>query len=464
MIAIWALGLGCSEPSSSGNPPGGGPSDSMNQGADDTGEPAGGDGTGLQFDGEPPKNLLVISVDTLRRDYSGLYDSRGLTPHLTSLFSEGVVLENHHSCSNWTTPSFICAQTGRFPFDDGYWPTALSFGAADPRVDWPPPDLKTLASELTRSGYRTELVTTNSMFSLEQNGGAYGFQTETRAFDKSATLAVDLALEASDRLTGAEPWYLHVHFMDPHGPYGAPPEFLPDPSLDCSEWDLRTQTALTEFIWTRYPNSSPEDQVLMMACLLNDYGAEIRYFDSEFARLWSEFETKGLLEDTLVAFYTDHGEQFNEHGRFQHIWSLYAEENAASAAFWARNINPLRWSGPTIHQDIYATVLDALRVPAAEHSGVVVGQGQSDRALLTFNSFFDGFGETSIAAIQNDRKLMYWWAGGKRYFDISVDPHEQTDVYDTSDPQMMQLWEVLGDALDRAATHWPELTPIDPGP
>jgi arylsulfatase A-like enzyme len=302
------------------------------------------------------------------------------------------------------------------------------------------------------------------MFSLEQNGGASGFQVETRAFDQSATAAVDLAVDAAHKIgEGSTPWYLHVHFMDPHGPYGAPDEYLPDPALDCAEWDLSTQTSLTDFIWNQYPNSTPDEQARMMACLLNDYGAEIRYFDDEFARLWAEFESDGLLDDTLVVFYTDHGEQFNEHGRFQHIWSLYAEENAAVAAFWAKNIEPSWCTGSTIHQDIAPTVLDALQLPQGKHTGIILGEADPDRVMVTFNSF-NGWGETSIAVLQGEYKLMYWWAGGKHYFDTAVDPAEQVDLYDTTDPEMMDLWKVLDGEIAVAQQNWPKLTPTDPVP
>jgi arylsulfatase A-like enzyme len=432
--------------------------------ADDTGPPVADDGNALQFNGAHPKNLLVISVDTLRRDYAGFFDDRGLTPNLTAIFSEGVVLADHHSCSNWTTPSFICAQTGRFPLDDGYWPSGLSYAGRDPRIDWPPSDLVTLASVVGDAGFQTELITTNAMFSLELNGGAAGFQTETRAFNGVATQAVDLALASADALQSSpQPWYLHVHFMDPHGPFGAPREYVPDKSLDCSSWDFSTETGLNKVIYVDYPAAGDKEQELIRACMENEYAAEVRYVDDELARLWSGFDKRGLLNDALVVFYSDHGEQFDEHGRFQHLWALYVEENAAVAAFWAKNIQSLEWMEPTIHQDLTPTILEALNVPLRDHTGMTLGHAPADRVLVTFNAVYD-WGVPSIAAIQNDHKLMYWWSGAKRYFDVATDPAEQANLYDAKDPQLLALWDALGLAVQSTNKNWPGLDPVDPQP
>jgi hypothetical protein len=63
--------------------------------------------------GATPRNLLVISVDTTRRDRVGLLsDYDDTTPNFDVIFSDGVILADHRSCSNWTAPSSYCAQSG----------------------------------------------------------------------------------------------------------------------------------------------------------------------------------------------------------------------------------------------------------------------------------------------------------------------------------------------------------------
>jgi arylsulfatase A-like enzyme len=226
---------------------------------------------------------------------------------------------------------------------------------------------------------------------------------------------------------------------------------------------MSTATGLSNLMWAEYPDASPAVQEQMMACIVNEYSAEIRFLDDQVGRLWDEFDKRRLLDDTLVVFYADHGEQFNEHGRFQHTWSLYSEENASVAAFWAVGIAPKLWSEPTIHQDLAPTILDALGVPGGQFSGVVAGRASPDRPLITFNSM-NGWGGTVMAVVQNDKKLMYWWAGGKRYYDLSLDSAEQVDVYDAADPTVLALWDVMRPAIDKATESWPELVPVDPVP
>jgi arylsulfatase A-like enzyme len=251
--------------------------------------------------------------------------------------------------------------------------------------------------------------------------------------------------------------------MDPHGPFSAPREYLPDDSLDCSSWDVSTETSLNNVVYNVYPNADEKEQELIRACMQNEYGAEVRYFDDELARLWSGFDGLGLLDETLVVFYTDHGEQFDEHGRFEHLWTLYVEENAATAAFWATNIEPLQWLEPTIHQDLTPTILAALGVPLRDHTGITLGHAPTDRVLIAFNALYDR-GEPSIAAIQNDYKLMYWWSGAKRYFDVASDPAEQVNLYDPHDPQLLALWDALSVEIETTNTNWPGLEPVDPKP
>ena len=68
-----------------------------------------------------PKNLLVISLDTYRKDHMARYgDTRNLTPFLDSIAANGLALDNHQSCSNWTYPGVVCAMDGRSPLEYGF--------------------------------------------------------------------------------------------------------------------------------------------------------------------------------------------------------------------------------------------------------------------------------------------------------------------------------------------------------
>jgi arylsulfatase A-like enzyme len=421
-------------------------------------------GDALVF-GDTPRNLLVISLDTTRRDRVGLLSDRDTTPNFDAVFSDGVVLADHRSCSNWTAPSSYCAQSGRSHLDDDVWLTSGGWGSRDHRVDWPPNDMPTLASILSDAGFDTTLVTTNSHFSSAYNGNGYGFDREIKRYWQRADVALDAAITASEDLgADGDPWYLHVHFFDPHSPYVAPREYWTDPDLECpwSVASVNTQYRLEGgFVWRRLDT---REQARARECLLNVYEGGLRYWDEHFAAMWSDFDSRGLLDDTLVVFWTDHGESFGEHDDlFVHGVSLYDTENAATAAFWAKDIEPLRWTGPTTHQDLAPTILRALDVPLGDHTGTVLGHARHDRVRVGFN-YLRGNGVPIVSAVQSDKKLMYWWDGRKRFYDLAVDPDEENDLYNPSDSTVIALWEKLQPIVEHTDEVWPRLNPTAIGP
>lgn len=124
VVWLWA-GLGCMAPSA------GGPSLPSTTATDTASstvtatEASGDTGTGpttaavgesaLAFLGAPPRHLLMISIDTLRRDQLTRYGGHGNMPFLDGLLDEGVALDDHVACSNWTLHSTVCAMTGTYP-------------------------------------------------------------------------------------------------------------------------------------------------------------------------------------------------------------------------------------------------------------------------------------------------------------------------------------------------------------
>jgi arylsulfatase A-like enzyme len=308
-------------------------------------------------------------------------------------------------------------------------------------------------------------VTANPLFSSRHNGSGYGFEHELRLNWQGADAAVERAIRASRGLgADGEPWYFHLHFIDPHSPYQSPRGYWTDPRLECpwSASDEGVQERLAGGgLWM---SLDEEERELARTCLLNIYEGDLRYWDERFAEIWSDFDSRGLLDDTLVVFWTDHGEAFGEHDdEFNHGATLYDAENRATAAFWAQDIEPLHWTGPTTHQDIVPTVLEALEVPLGEHSGRVVGQARHDRVRVGFN-FSGASGIPIISAVQGDDKLMYWWDGTKRFYDLAVDPDEEDDIYDASDPRVIALWDELQPIVEHTDDVWPGLNPLEVGP
>src|SRR5688572_8513187 len=119
----------------------------------------------LHFDGPPPRNLIMLSVDTLRRDRVGRYDAGpSLTPFLDARMEEAVALDELSSCSNWTVAATTCVLAGATNLD-----RAEARGMVPILVDDPlapiPADTPLLPFWLEQEGFASILVSANSYFS-----------------------------------------------------------------------------------------------------------------------------------------------------------------------------------------------------------------------------------------------------------------------------------------------------------
>ena len=169
----------------------------------------------------------------------------------------------------------------------------------------------------------------------------------------------------------------------------------------------------------------------------------------------AEAEALGLLDDTLVVLWNDHGEQFWEHGFQSHAYTLYREENDGFAIFWAKNIVPGAWTGPTSSIDIAPTLMRLLtgEVPPPM-TGYPLGEAPDDRARFAF-------AVARLGPVQSVRhgsmKMTFSWLGeAPRVFDLAADPGETVDVYDPADPRTLALWEQLLPRLALAEPLVPE--------
>lgn len=412
----------------------------------------------LVFDGGLPRNLLVVSLDTTRRDAIGRFSGTTDTPELDAFLQSAFVLEDHRSCSNWTAPAMTCVVSGRNPMENGFWTWS-----DDPNVPGKPsPSYKTLANHLTDAGWATTLVTGSEVFSSD-TGITGDYAREVREDWVPAPWVAESALhEAATLQAHAEvPWFLHVHFIDPHGSYCAPDEFvetgdLPDIGLDvmatCDDPEADPYAADSDIraddeIWR-------EDLADTYREL---YAGEVRYWDQEFGRFWNALDASGALDDTLVVFVTDHGQQFFEHGSHGHGRYLGSEENRATAAFWAKNLRPGVWAEPTVHQDLAQTLFAMVGVaPELPTSGLVVGTAGADRTIRAMDYMA---GALRLSVVKDDRQLLYDWWGERALYRLDVDPDGLEDVYDPADPDVVALWSDMDTWVADVRSAWPHLDP-----
>lgn len=419
----------------------------------------------LVFTGAPPRNLLVLSLDTFRRDQVGYFTGYDTTPNFDAVARQSVMLEDHRSCSTWTAPSMLCFLTGYLPSDQGWWPSQVYESAGiDPDMAWIPEDLPTLATTLDDAGYVTLLLSANGVFASDNGEGIVnGFQEVRRPLWLAAPEVASRAVTAAeDVLDDGRPFYLHVHFIDPHAPYKAPVDYATD-ELGTFPWSLDDEN-MPYTLEAQWAGMTPEEQDEARRYMLTLYRAEYRFWDEAFGELWQALDALGALDDTLVVFLSDHGEQFGEHGAFHHGVSLFEGENRGVAFFWAKNLTPGAWSGPTDHRDLAPTILDLFGLPADPlATGIPLGFAPEPRTSLFFNYIY-GWGPARVGVVSGTHKLVYYWNGEKYWYDLARDPDEVTNLYAPGEPAVQDSWTLLQPELDRLIAQWPHLDAVNPGP
>jgi arylsulfatase A-like enzyme len=408
-----------------------------------------------QFFGEVPQNLIVISIDTFRIDHMAHFgDTRNLTPMLDRLATEGLILNDHVSCANWTYGGITCANTGNLAVEGMFMP---KIGKSARREM---PDTPTLASSLRDAGYLTLLETSNIWFSDEYNSD-YGFILSERPGDRSATGIFDSAMDLFTPTWESgdyENFYIHMHVKEPHVSYTPPEKYLDGlDELEPITWDLTISDEQYELNgqWDELPEA---EQELILQHMRLRYAGELMYLNDQLEDMFDELDSRGLLDNTLVMIWSDHGEQFQEHDRQTHAYSLYSEENDALAILWSKNIVAGEWEGPTSHIDLAPTVLSLLGHPGAEGmSGLPVGLAPDDRPI--FAEVCARLGPVQSVTLEGMR-LHYRWATGERWlYDLNADPGEQVNLIESDPDTAEALWTLLEPRVTALEPLIPEHTP-----
>ena len=271
-------------------------------------------------------NVLVVSVDTLRADHLGAFGyGRETSPFLDSLAREGVRFERAFAPASWTLPSHMSLFTSSYPHTHRVENEQRSLPEAIP----------TLATILRDAGYRTtgfvSWVYLSASFGFDQGFDAFhellppaGQRGPDGHYAVKAGPFVDEVLAWADESPG-EPFFLFLHLCDPHMSYEPPLEIARefDPTLDGVQHG--DYDHLKQYIRGLHPAAvrvGPDE--LARATAL--YDGEIRYTDTELGRLFLGLEQRGLLDETLIVFNSDHGEEFDDHGSMEgHGWTLYDE-------------------------------------------------------------------------------------------------------------------------------------------
>lgn len=265
-------------------------------------------------------NILLITIDTLRADRLSSYGHvRPTSPVIDRLAAEGVRFDQAQVQWPKTTPSFASIFTATYPKDNQIVRTAGQPVSCK---------FEMLAEALKRQGYATYAVVANgavgSEFYFDQGFDEYietwKLEHGAGGADPNRAEAVtQLAVGLLDKLKqSGKPYFLWVHYLDPHAPY-EPPEGFRDRFQNDEHFDPSVRIPLSDRPKQQMFGIGSErvlDGRDDLAFYLARYDAEIAYNDAQIGHLLDEMRKRGMLERTLTAFTSDHGESLGEHGYY----------------------------------------------------------------------------------------------------------------------------------------------------
>ncbi len=418
----------------------------------------------------PTPNIVFLMIDTLRADQLGVYGhAGGLSPNIDAIAAEGVVFERMITQAPWTQPAIASLFCSRYPgvhkvinYRQAFQAT---FGNADKVVVFDD-SFGTLAESLQARGYATAAFVANPYIQREY-GFAQGFDHFDSSFAKNTTpgnVVNDAAVAWLEQRDPAKPFFVFLHYMDVHGPYDAPLDFL-GPLLDIVERMPNkrelTPEQLDELDYLKnlpkvYAPDAARHQRLYRyyEYWVARYEAGIRQADHFVGQFQTRMADLGLWDDAYVIITSDHGEALCEHNQWEHGWSVHHTDlHVPLILRWPADLPAGRRVRQTLRLiDLMPTLLDQLRLP--EPAGMqgqslgpyIAGRPPSHQPIAFSESVKLGAEQKGIYV--GDRKLMLTPSTGRRQlYNIALDPYEQNDLAATGDPRLDELTRILSDRV-----------------
>lgn len=347
----------------------------------------------------PKWNVVILTLDTTRADHLRCYGyDRIETPALNQLAGQGALFENAYSVAPVTLPAHASIMTGLPP---------LAHGVEDNGAYKVPDEIVTLAEILKERGYQTAGFVSATVLKKEfnLNQGFDHWDEEGITPQKEGTLLV--ADRKGDKTTDAalswlkqndsKPFFLWVHYYDPHAAYEPPePFFSPYAALP--------------------------------------YDGEIAFMDSQIKRVLARLQEAGTYERTLIVAVGDHGEGLGEHQESTHSAFIYNTTQHVPLIIRVPGFpEPGKRIKTVVSQiDLMPTILGYLGVPCpVEVKGEDLREviaAPADAAIeryafLEEQTTFLHWGWSNLFGIAG-QKWKYIQAPKPELYDLASDPHE----------------------------------------
>jgi arylsulfatase A-like enzyme len=362
---------------------------------------------GPVISGAPPRDVrrvVIVALDTTRPDHFGFWGyERPTTPELDRVLGQSLVFDRAWSTAPRTRPSFRSSTTGNLPLQ--------AVGA------------RNIGDVFRSHGFVTAGIVANvhlqPRFDFDDGFDRWSFDGKANARQQ-----VDRGLEWLRAHTDQDA-YLFLHFMDPHMAYDAPAawreKFVEKPTLPAK---VQRGDVLG---WMGRGTITDEQK----AELEGLHDGEMAFMSNQLGRFFAAIDE--LPGRTLVVVHSDHGEEFWEHGGFEHNHSLYDElVRTVLALRPTGGTTGARLSAPATLMDIAPTLYDAFgfadapKVDGRSLLPVLAGQEVADRALPV--GYLQYAHERWAVVWKGHKYVLHTGTGQEELYDLVADPAERKDL------------------------------------
>lgn len=421
-------------------------------------------------------NVLLITLDTVRRDHLSLYGyERDTTPNLRDFSNEATLFTKAISTSDITLSSHASIFTSLYASEHG-----AHYGSQYPNGHRLSDDFHTLAEVLSEKGYLTEGIVSNLggigyHYNMHQGFQFYdkrfpvSFLASTKFYylrkgmrdlltnfsapsdyDKVFRNAEEINNEVFNQLEKLKKkekaFFLFINYMDAHWPYIPPHPF--DELYPGKNESINTSyyyKMLDEVVkLKRKVNNKERDH------LLSQYDGAINYLDVQLGKLINTLKDMGLYDNTLIIIASDHGEVFGKRNLLGHGVSVYQDQVHIPLIVKYPNDTKKEVIDQLVSGiDIMPTIMDVLGydVPQSLEGKSLRGLQDRKSRYIISESFADGkladahqrFQRIERAIFFENYKLIASTSGKRELYDLSQDPLELNNIYNVNNAMANDL-------------------------
>ena len=371
-------------------------------------------------------NIILVVIDTLRADHVGCYGyQRNTTSNNDPLARDGEVIKNAISAAPWTMASIASLLTSQYPCVLGLRKQPAMLDSRFPM----------LSEVLKQYDYTTYGVFTAASLSprlgVSRGFDDYRYRKKPR---RGAVISSPYVTKEAISFLGKsqkEPFFLFLHYFDPHYNYILHKQYDYSPPYHGS---VESNHSMLD-LWHKLHELSEDDIRYLLAL----YDSEIAFTDEYIGKLLDELKKQGLYEDSIIIVTADHGEEFLERGWLGHTITLHEEMMHVPLimklpGYGARVIDSpvgLIDIVPTIYQYMGLKMPDGLEGKALDLNR---GDSIANRPIFTetFNPQRARPNVRPIAfrsIISGNWKLIYdQIKNSNQVYNLSEDPHERNDL------------------------------------